>query len=97
VHRRSGTGRTSVMNAARVFKTVDAQLVTAVPELQRFSGQRVELIVLEAPEASPRARRRLSVDELLARRRPRPEGVEAVTVESMNEAIAEEAARRAGV
>jgi hypothetical protein len=50
----------------------------------------------DAPDAVEAVRRRLSVDELLARRRPRPEGVEPVSVESMNEAIAGQAARRAG-
>jgi hypothetical protein len=42
------------MNAARVFKTVDAQLVAAVPELREFEGRRVELIVMDSASADER-------------------------------------------
>ncbi len=83
------------MNAIRIRRVVDEATARAIPELRPLVGRPVELIVLEA--GSPRQERRsLTVEELLARRRSRPEGVAPVTLDDIDQAIAEEATRSAG-
>lgn len=84
------------MHALKVTRLVDEAFACVLPELRSLVGTNVEIIVLAEREPRP-SRPTLSVDELIARRRPRPEGLEPVTVDAMNEAIGAEAVRHAGV
>ena len=74
------------MNAIRFKTTVDAAVAGALPKLRPMLGRQVELIAL-APEPAT-SEQRITLDDLLAHRLRRPEGVASVTLEDMDLAIA---------
>jgi predicted component of type VI protein secretion system len=82
------------MNAIKVDTTIDEAIARAIPALRPLLGTRVELIALQT-EAVDAPRCKLTVDEFLAGRLERPEGVAPVTLEAMARAIIEGAVGRA--
>lgn len=80
----------STMNAIRIETTVDEATATAVPGLRPLLGQRVELIALSAEgDARQPPKRRLTVDELLARRVDAPAGAPPLSEQDIQRAIIE--------
>lgn len=79
------------MNAIKVDTTVDESVARAIPALRPFLGKRVELIALEA---APAPEQKLTVDELLASRIKLPPGVGPLSMEDIDQAIAEGALGR---
>lgn len=77
------------MNAIKFEATVDESVAGALPELRPLLGRRVEMIALDTmpfvKAAEPAA---LAFDDFLAHRLKRPAGVETVTLEDMEQAIA---------
>ena len=81
------------MNAIKVDTTIDKAVAGAIPALRPLLGKHVEIIALEAaPEPEPE--RKLTVDELLASRIKLPPGVGPLSLEDMEQAIAEGALGR---
>jgi hypothetical protein len=74
------------MNANRFRKTVDGPTLAVLPELRPFSGQTVDVIVLEA--GAPGSAPRQTFDAFLAGRTPWPTGRQPVSLEEMDAAIA---------
>ena len=80
----------TIMNAIKVETTVDEATANAIPALRPLLGKRVELIALQAdlpPAGAPK--RKLTVDELLARRVDAPPGVPPLTEADIQRAIIE--------
>ena len=76
------------MNAIKVETTVDEATVRAIPALRPLLGKRVELIALATEDATA-PERRLSVEELLARRVDAPPGSRPLSEEDIQRAIIE--------
>ena len=77
------------MDALRIDVTVDESLLRVLPSLRPLLGHRTELIVLDQGIETPaRPAPELTLEEFLATRLKRPEGVPPVTVEDMQQAIA---------
>jgi len=72
------------MNAIKFATTVDEAVAGALPRLRPMLGRRVEVIALEAEEASPHT---TTLDEFLDHRLKRPAGAEPVTLQDMEAAI----------
>lgn len=81
------------MNAIKVDTTIDEAVARAIPALRPLLGRHVELIALDAT-AAPAPAHRLTVDELLASRIKLPPGVGPLSLEDMEQAIAEGALGR---
>lgn len=79
------------MNAIKVDTTIDKAVAGAIPALRPLLGKHVEIIALEA---APEPERKLTVDELLASRIKLPPGVGPLSLEDMEQAIAEGALGR---
>lgn len=73
------------MNAIRFETTIDEETACAMPKLRPMLGRRVEVIALEA---EPLTTARTSLDDFLAHRLRRPAGIDPVTLEDMERAIA---------
>lgn len=76
------------MDAIKVETTVNEATVQAIPALRPLLGKRVELIALQAkqsPDMTPE--RKLTLDELLARRLDAPPGAPPLTEEDIQRAI----------
>jgi hypothetical protein len=81
------------MNAIRVDATVDEAVARAIPALLPLLGKRVELIALDASApAGPLLR--LTVDELLCSRMALPPGIEPLSNDDIDRAIADGALGR---
>jgi hypothetical protein len=76
------------MNAIKIDTTIDEAIARALPAFRPLLGRRVELIALEAGAAEAQ-QRKLTLDEFLASRLERPEGVAPVTLDDMEQAIIE--------
>jgi hypothetical protein len=76
------------MHAIKVDTTIDEAVARAIPALRLLLGRHVELIALDTALA-PAQRAKLTLDEFLASRLERPEGVARVTLEDMERAIVE--------
>ena len=76
------------MNPIKVQTTVDEATAAAIPAFRPLLGKRVELIALQA-EAEPAkiAERKLTLDELLARRIDVPTGAAPLTDDDIQRAI----------
>jgi hypothetical protein len=78
----------TIMNAIKVETTIDEATAAAIPALRPLLGQRVELIALQADLPSAGApKRKLSVDELLARRIDAPPSAPPLTEADIQRAI----------
>jgi hypothetical protein len=76
------------MNTIRIDTTIDEVLAQALPALRPLLGRHVELIALDAAPP-PTPRQKLTLEEFLASRLERPEGIAPVTLEDMERAIVE--------
>lgn len=81
------------MNAIKVDTTIDEAVARAIPALRPLLGKHVELIALDAAPA-PAPERKLTIDELLASRIKLPSGIGTLSLEDMEQAIAEGALGR---
>ncbi len=79
----------SIMQSLRIATTVDEAAAQALPALRPFVGKHVELTVLETP--APLAR--LKFEDFMPIERP--DGVDPVSVEDMEQAIVDGAHGRA--
>ena len=83
------------MHAIKIETTVDEATAQAIPALRPLLGKRVELIALESPgaEASEAAetapRKKLTFEELLAKRTVAPPGTPPISDEDIEAAIIE--------
>ncbi len=83
------------MHAIKIETTVDEATAQAIPALRPLLGKRVELIALESPEGegsgAPGAapRKKLTFEELLAKRTVAPPGTPPITDEDIEAAIIE--------
>ena len=75
------------MAAIRFQTTVDETIAGAMPKLRPLIGRKVEVTATTAPSVE-RDRTR-TLDEFLDHRLKRPQGVEPVTLDDMERAIAE--------
>lgn len=66
---------------------VDQRLIDVLPELAPYSGKRTSI---QVSEVGTKTHKRLTLQELLARRIKRPAGSPKVSVEDMEAAIARE-------
>ena len=87
------------MHAVRVNTLVDKGVVAAIPELRPFLGRKVELIALEAKAETGQQleTNTLGLDEFIATRPKWPTDRPAITLEQMDQAIAQGALHSAGV
>ncbi len=86
------------MDAVRVNTLVDNGIVTAIPALRPFLGRKVELIALEAePQIKQQENTSMSLDEFIATRPKWPADRPPITLEEMDQAIAQGALKSAGV
>jgi hypothetical protein len=76
------------MNAIKFKTLIDDSVAGALPELRPMLGRRVEVIALD-PRPETDEVPSLSFDEFLKFRLKRPAGIEPVTLEDMEDAIAE--------
>lgn len=81
------------MKAIKVDTTIDEAVALAIPALRPLLGRRVELIALDAPSTLV-SERPLTIDELLASRIKLPPGTGPLSIEDMEQAIAEGALGR---
>ena len=81
------------MSAIKVDTTIDEAVARTIPALRPLLGKHVELIALEAAPALA-SERKLTVDELLASRIKLSPGVGPLSLEDMEQAIAEGAVGR---
>jgi putative N-acetylmannosamine-6-phosphate epimerase len=79
------------VNAIRIDTTIDEAVARAIPALRPLLGRHVELIALDASQ--PR-RPELSVEEFLAARIKVPVGASSVSLDDIENAIAEGALGR---
>jgi len=76
------------VNPIKVQTIVDEATATAIPAFRPLLGKRVELIALQADAEPPKAtERKLTLDELLARRVDAPIGAEPLTDDDIQSAI----------
>ena len=76
------------MNPIKVQTTVDEATLAAIPAFRPLLGKRVELIALQAePEPAKIPERKLTLDELLARRIDAPAGAAPLTDDDIERAI----------
>ena len=75
------------MAAIRFKTTVDETMAGAMPKLRPLIGRKIEVTATAAPSAE--RDRSSPLDEFLDHRLKRPEGVEPVTLDDMERAIAE--------
>nr|VFJ74241.1 MAG: hypothetical protein BECKFM1743C_GA0114222_107782 [Candidatus Kentron sp. FM]VFJ75223.1 MAG: hypothetical protein BECKFM1743A_GA0114220_108181 [Candidatus Kentron sp. FM]VFK10895.1 MAG: hypothetical protein BECKFM1743B_GA0114221_101592 [Candidatus Kentron sp. FM] len=68
---------------------VDDRLVTALPALRPLLGRRVRMSALEISDSANPTTKRISFDEFLAFRLKRPDDMESVSLEAMEQAIIE--------
>ena len=80
------------MRAIKFETRVDERVVAAIPSLEPMAGRRVEIIALETGSGEPDSRPTVTLDEVVAHRLVRPEGVEPVSLADMEAAIARGAA-----
>lgn len=86
------------MDAVRVNTLIDNGIVTVIPALRPFLGRKVELIALEVEsQLKPQENTSMSLDEFIATRPKWPAERPAITLEEMDQAIAQGALRSAGV
>lgn len=76
------------MNAIRIETTIDEAAARAIPALRPLLGKHVELIALDAAVPPP-TERKLAVDELLAQRIKLPPGVGPLSLDDIEQAIAQ--------
>ncbi len=67
--------------------TIDENIVEVMPKLRPLLGQRVEVIAVKSAQAGSKKKTR-SLDEFLTHRLKRPDGMDPVTFEDMERAIA---------
>ncbi len=79
------------MNAIKIDTTISEAVARAIPALRPLLGKRVELIALDA---APPQEHLLTVDEFLAARIELPAGTSPISLEDMEQAIAEGALGR---
>lgn len=86
------------MDAVRVNTLIDKGIVTVIPALRPFLGRKVELIALEVEsQLKPQENTSMSLDEFIATRPKWPADRPPITLEEMDQAIAQGALRSAGV
>ena len=76
------------MNAIKFKTLIDESVAGALPELKPMLGRQVEVIALDSRSTATKEPS-LSFDEFLKYRLKRPAGIEPVTLEDMEQAIAE--------
>ena len=65
--------------------TIDETVANAMPKLRPLLGERVEVIAVKSARSQPKTG---SLDDFLAHRLKRPDGIAPVTLEDMERAIA---------
>lgn len=79
-----------MQQALQVQTLVDQGVVDALPALKPLLGHRVQMIALDIePAVSADADTKIGVEEFLAHRLKRPEGMPSISLDDMEQAIAE--------
>nr|VFJ66627.1 MAG: hypothetical protein BECKDK2373B_GA0170837_11742 [Candidatus Kentron sp. DK] len=81
-----------MQQAVQTQTVVDDRLITALPALRPLLGRRVRMSAMEISDSAKPTTKSMSFDEFLAFRLKRPDGMESVSLEAMEQSIIEGAA-----